>query len=217
MKKTHQNKPLDKEKKSKKNSLTNGNGEIPYGREAVKIAILDAAEKLLLNKIPNKITVREIAEAANVKHPLIHRHFGTKEEVIRAVHARNIENTARRVINLDSLEGNAGFIFEAVKKNRFRQIALSRAMIDGVDLHLVQTDYPVMRHLLKLLEKKKDEKECKAEFDPQIMAAFLASAALGWFLYEPFLIAGTGMQDRNKDEIHEEIIEILEEILQKLC
>ena len=44
--------------------ITNDHGKIPYGRDAVKKAILDAAEKLLLRKSPNKITVREIAEAA---------------------------------------------------------------------------------------------------------------------------------------------------------
>lgn len=193
------------------------NRNIPYGRDAVKKAILDSAEKLLVTKSAAEISVREIAKTANIKHPLIFRHFGTKEEVIRAVHTRNIKKIGRVVVQIDNLEGNVGFIFEAVKKNRFRQIALSRAMIDGVDLRLVQTDYPVMGHLLKLFEKKRNDEDGESKFDPQIMAAFFAAASLGWFLYEPFLIAATEMENRNKEETQEKIINILEEILQKLC
>ena len=211
MNKGGQNKITAKETAVKRNA----HGEIPYGREAVKKAILDAAENLLVKKSAGEISVREIAEAANIKHPLIYRHFGTKEEVIRSAHARGIEKVERVVTKIDSLEGNAGFIFEAVKQNRFRQIALSRAMLDGVDLRLVQTQFPVMRHLQELLEKRKAESD--ANFDPQIMTAVLAAASLGWFLYEPFLLAATGMEDQNKEEIQQKVIDILEEIIQKLC
>jgi TetR/AcrR family transcriptional regulator, repressor for neighboring sulfatase len=211
MNKVGQNKIAAKETAVRSNS----HGEIPYGREAVKKAILDAAENLLVKKSAGEISVREIAEAANIKHPLIYRHFGTKEEVIRAAHARGIEKVERVVTKIDNLQGNAGFIFEAVKQNRFRQIALSRAMIDGVDLRLVQTQFPVMQHLLELLEKRKEESE--SNFDPQIMTAVLAALSLGWFLYEPFLLAATEMEEKNKDEIQQKVVDILEEIIQKLC
>jgi TetR/AcrR family transcriptional regulator, repressor for neighboring sulfatase len=213
MNKVGQNKIAAKETAVRSNS----HGEIPYGREAVKKAILDAAENLLVKKSAGEISVREIAEAANIKHPLIYRHFGTKEEVIRAAHARGIEKVEGVVTKIDRLQGNAGFIFEAVKQNRFRQIALSRAMIDGVDLRLVQTQFPVMRHLLELLEKRKEEAESDSKFDPQIMTAVLAALSLGWFLYEPFLLAATEMEEKNKDEIQQKVVDILEEIIQKLC
>lgn len=188
---------------------------IPYGREAVKKAILDAAEQLLIDKSASEISVREIAELAKVKHPLIFRHFGNKEEVIKAAHTRNIFKIEREIITIDELEGNVGFIFEAVKSNRFRQIALSRAMIDGVELQLVQSEFPVMNRLLELLEKRHNETESK--FDPQLIAAILAALSLGWFLYEPFLTAATKMEDRTKEELHQQVIEILEEIVRKLC
>ncbi len=192
-------------------------GKIPYGREAVKKAILDAAEKLLLKKSPNKLTVREIAEAANIKHPLIHRHFGTKDEVIVAVHARNIKKIERKIVKVENLEGNVGTFFEAVKKNKFRQIALSRAMLDGVNPRAIQTQFPVMQRLLELLKKRSDEQNFESEFTPEMMTAIIAAAALGWFLYEPFLLAATGLEDRDQDELQQTVVEILEEIIRKLC
>jgi len=199
------------------NDRMNGHGTIPYGRDAVKKAILDATEKLLLKKSPNKITVREIAEAANIKHPLIHRHFGTKEAVIVAVHARGIAKTERKIAKVENLEGNVATFFDAVRKNKFRLVALSRAMIDGVNPHAIQSQFPVMERLLELLKKRYEETDSKSRFDAEMMAAITAAAALGWLLYEPFLLAAVDLEDKNKEEVHETVVEILEEIVRKLC
>lgn len=209
--------PSKKTSRTENQAKTNAHGQIPHGREAVKKAILDATEKLLLRKGPNKITVREIAEAANIKHPLIHRHFGTKDEVIMAVHFRGIKKVEKTVTGIENIEGNIGKFFEAVKKNRFRQVALARAMIDGVNPHTIQNKFPVMERLLALLRKRYAETRSESEFDPEVMTAFLAAAAFGWFLYEPFLLAATGLEDKNKDEIHRQAAEILEAIIGKLC
>ncbi len=196
---------------------TNKNGIIPYGREAVKKAILDATEKLLLKKSPNKITVREIAEAANIKHPLIHRHFGTKDAVIIAVHARGINKVEREIIDVENLEGNIATFFEAVKKNKFRQIALSRAMIDGVNPRAIQTQFPVMERFLELLKKRSVETKSESKFAPEMMTAIIGATTLGWFLYEPFLLAATDLEDKSRDELHAAVVEIIEEIVRKLC
>jgi AcrR family transcriptional regulator len=213
MKKGSQKKESGNENKVKNND----SGKIPYGREAVKKAILDAAEKLLLKKSPNKITVREIAAAANIKHPLIHRHFGTKDEVIIAVHARGIAKVEKRVAQIENVEGNIATFFEAVKKNKFRQVALARAMIDGVNPRAIQSEFPVMRRLLELIKKRFDETNAESRFTPEMMTAFLASAALGWFLYEPFLLAATEQEDKKQDELHGTFVEILEEVVSKIC
>ena len=217
MSETRENQVSKKISRAGGKSKTKNNGSIPHGRDEVKKAILDAAEQLLVTKSANKISVREIADLAQTKHPLIYRYFGTKAEVIRAAHARGIEKIETVVNKIDTLQENAGFIFEAVKKNKFRQIALSRAMIDGVDLRLVQTQYPVMNHLLGLLKKRNEEAAPDSKFDPQLMTAVLAATSLGWFLYEPFLLAATDMENKNKEELHKEVIKVLEEIIRKLC
>lgn len=193
--------------------------KIPYGREAVKKAILDATENLLIKRNPSEITVREIAKVAKIKHPLIYRHFDTKEEVILAVHARSIGKTKRLISKIENLEGNVGLFFQAIRRNKVRQIALARAMIDGVDPHLIQNQFPVMQHFGELLKKRKDQTDSEAEieFQVKIEAAVLSATALGWILYEPFLLAATGLEEKNKDQVEQKVIAFLEEIIQKLC
>jgi AcrR family transcriptional regulator len=192
---------------------TNHNGTIPHGRDEVKKAILDATEKLLLEKSPNKITVREIARAANIKHPLIHRHFETKDKVILAVHARRIADIEKRVERVEDVEGNIATFFEAVKNIKLRRIGLARALMDGVSPHSIQTEFPVMRRLLELITKKFEQKNAASEFSPEMITAVLSATALGWFLYEPYLIASMNLEDKTEDELDRTVVAVLEELV----
>lgn len=57
----------------------------PRGREAVREAVLDATRSLVAERGPDRFSVREIAARAGVNHALVHRHFGTKADVVREV------------------------------------------------------------------------------------------------------------------------------------
>jgi TetR/AcrR family transcriptional regulator, repressor for neighboring sulfatase len=189
---------------------------IPRGREAVMQAILDATEMLLTERSPSRITVREIAATANIKHPLIHRHFKTKDEVILAVHARSIQKIHVDLGKLSSAEGSVESFFKAVLDNKFRQITLAKAMIDGVDPNLLQHQFPTMEHALALIKKRNETTNQILEFEPEIFTAALGGMLLGWVLFEPFLRAATNLEDRDDKEIQGKIVEIIESILRKV-
>jgi TetR/AcrR family transcriptional regulator, repressor for neighboring sulfatase len=169
---------------------------IPRGREAVMKAIL--------------------AIAANIKHPLIHRHFKTKDEVILAVHARSIQKIHDDLGKLTTAEGSVEIFFKAILDHKFRQTSLAKAMIDGVDPNLLQHQFPTMEHALALIKQRNAATDQKIEFEPEVFTAALGGMLLGWVLFEPFLRAATGLEDRDGEEIQGKIIEILETILKKI-
>lgn len=206
-----------KKNTGKEEVRTSSKTGIPYGREEVKTAILDATEKLLSERGPNKITVREIAKLANIKHPLIHRHFGTKDEVIFAVHARGVASINQNISAVENIEGNIGNFFNAIFENKWRQIALGRAMMDGVDPHLLQDQFPVMQKIVGLLKKRESKPGKEGKFEPEVVAAAMAAMALGWLVYEPFLLAATNLEHSDEGEIRGKIVEILEGIVQKFA
>ena len=150
----------------------------PKGRDAVRKSIMDATEKLLLKRGPSEISVREIAHAAKVKHPIIYRHFGSKNALIMAVHSRELGNVAEIVSKIEKLEGNIGPMFETFEKDRWRQVALARAMIDGVDPHLLQNMFPVMHHVVKLLKKRISESGRENRHEPEELAVALGGMAM---------------------------------------
>jgi len=54
----------------------------PRGRDQVRSAVLSATRELVAERGPDGFSVREIAARAGVNHALVHRHFGTKSDVL---------------------------------------------------------------------------------------------------------------------------------------
>ncbi len=66
----------------------------PVGRAEVMEAVRQAATDLFAERGADAVTVREVADRAGVNHALIHRHFGTKEELLRVVLSEAVERMA---------------------------------------------------------------------------------------------------------------------------
>lgn len=193
------------------------NHDSPRGRKEIIEAILQATEKLLPKHNPTEISLRQIAEAANVNYSLIHRYFGTKESVIMAAHERILSKVGEQFSTVDRIDGNIGVLFKISGENVSRRTLLARAMLDGADPHLIQHHLPIMQQLIDLLRKEKSKTKNPSEYDPETLAAFFAGSALGWFFFEPFLLASTGLDKKDKDEVHGQITEILEKTVELLC
>jgi AcrR family transcriptional regulator len=202
---------------AKKARRAHGNHDAPRGRQAIIEAILHATEKLLPKHNPADISLRQIAEAANVNYSLIHRYFGTKESVIMAAHERVLSKVGEQFSAVDRIEGNIGVLFEISGKNVSRRILLARAMLDGADPHLIRHHLPIMQQLIELLRRKKSETKKPSKYDAETLAAFFAGSSLGWFFFEPFLLASTGLDKKDKGKVHKQIAEMLEKTADLLC
>src|SRR5262245_8402084 len=68
------------------------------GRDAeqTRAAVIDAAERLFADRGFAATSMRDISAASGVSHPLIHHHFGSKEDLYAAVKRRIVEGYARR-------------------------------------------------------------------------------------------------------------------------
>jgi AcrR family transcriptional regulator len=91
--------------------------------------------------------VREIADAAGIKHPLAHHHFGTKEAVVSAVYEQTAEEMAAIAAEINDLSSGLGRLFDAVFTHEVRYRALARAMLDGENPHRLQRDFPTIQRL----------------------------------------------------------------------
>ena len=180
----------------------------PFGRDEVKAAILDAAERLFAERSASAVTVREIAAAAGVKHTLLHRHFGSKENVIYEVYDRSAARVQQSFAGFTTIRGHLSGLWSAMEANQARRVTVARALLDGMDPKRFQRGFPAMRHFLELL--RKEQKDTTVE--PEVVAAALSALAHGWFLLEPFLVAQTGLDQRPKD-----VVRFLERIIDSIC
>lgn len=170
------------------------------GREAVKAALRSAAAELFADRAASQVSVREIAERAGVNHGLVHRHFGSKEELRREA----LELLADEIRD-DFKQSAAGLkgqieLFEAVAKRDGYWRSLARALIDREELDAVQQRSPVIDELLK------DVPDGPKGEEQRLWLAMMLSQALGWLIFEPYLARATHLDDIPSDELRARVI-----------
>src|SRR6476620_2835 len=64
--------------------------------EQTRAAVIDAAERLFSERGFAATSIRDISAASGVSHPLVHHHFGSKDDLYVAVQRHMVEADARR-------------------------------------------------------------------------------------------------------------------------
>ncbi len=70
----------------------------PRGREEIRSAVLTATSALVAERGPDGFSVRDIAARAGVNHALVHRHFGTKADVLEQMLAADARDVVEAVV-----------------------------------------------------------------------------------------------------------------------
>src|SRR5262245_53478169 len=110
---------------------SSGRSQRPRGREAVMAAVLDAATTLFAARGPASVSVRDIAAAAGVNHALVHRHFGSKQEVLRAVLERTVQEIAAATSEIADSRISLQQRFKVVAEHGDYWRVLARASLDN--------------------------------------------------------------------------------------
>lgn len=70
----------------------------PHGRDEVRSAVITATSSLVAERGPDGFSVRDIAARAGINHALVHRHFGTKADVLEQTLAAEAEAVVSAII-----------------------------------------------------------------------------------------------------------------------
>jgi len=164
-------------------------------------ALLEAAAALFAERGPAAVSTREIATAAGVNNGLIHRHFRTKDELLRQTLDRlsaDIASAATRATESRAPSYGVEQLFEyfeaASQQSRYWRL-LARCILDGKGLEALQSDYPTLRAIVDRIAELQDRGALPRELDPQALALFGTAAGLGWLLFEPFLARAAASHD----------------------
>lgn len=187
--------------------------ERPSGRAAVMDAVLDAATELIADRGPNAVTVRAIAQRAGVNHALVHRYFGTKDDLIGAVITREVAHFWR----LADAEGERaevlGRMLRGLSERRVYIRFLARAILDGYRTGQLKPDFLLFDRILEAIGPE-------AMMSPEdrrrlrVAVAALGSMALGWRIFGEFLTTGMGLDGQSPEELDTAIDQFIGGILQ---
>lgn len=141
-------------------------------------AIVAAAAELLREQSPREVTVREVAERAGVNHALVHRHFGTKDELLRAVIVARSEAFARDAGELAGTEPTA--MLALLERHADYWRILARFVLDAPEL-LADSRPPAGAMVLAMVGGDRPSERAR------VSAAVAGALALGWAVFGPHL------------------------------
>ena len=166
---------------------------MPTGKDQVVSALLAAATELFAERGPGAVSVRDVASRAKVNHGLVHRHFGSKDGLVRAVLDGLVDDLRQRHAAVVFEGGVRGAVFDEMADNQLYWRVLARALLDGNTEWLQDGQFPLIGAGVAQL-KAAMERGDVAPGDAQAMVASYVAAALGWLVFEPFIAAATGME-----------------------
>lgn len=173
------------------------------GREATMEAILTAAEQLFALQGLDGTSVREVAARAGVTHALVHRYFGTKDDLYRAVLARHEDVIRDAAEDVDDLVGSAArMVREGLAYHRDYLRLLVASAVSGVPYDRSIVNFSATQRLVDLARSAaarsghppEGENAAAAESDRRLGVAMASSLLLGWASTEPWLAKAVGIE-----------------------
>ena len=167
-------------------------------------AITAAAARLFGQRGPNSVSLRDVADEANVNVGLIHRHIGTKEDLLGAVlRARpgvaDFDRLRSEMPLADYLTFLLGIGFDAGQAGSVPMDSIAgmhgRAILDGYDLRKFQDRFPFVEHVVdELRGRGLPEETARAR------AALVMTLIVGWRLFGPAYLQISGLESMGGEE-----------------
>jgi TetR/AcrR family transcriptional regulator, repressor for neighboring sulfatase len=167
----------------------------PIGKDEVVAAVLEAASELFAERGPAATSIREVAARAGVNHGLLHRHFGSKSQLLAATLQHLADSAAALRESGAPLEQ-----LEAAREVQAR--VMVRSTLDGFPIEELQQRFPgIERFLEQVRSGHSDERKAR------LLAAHAMALQFGWGLMAPTLRVAFGLNDLSDAEIREAIAE----------
>jgi TetR/AcrR family transcriptional regulator len=181
--------------------------------EATRLAILDAAEEVFLDRGVADATTSEIARLAGVTKSLIHHHFGAKKDLWKEVKLRRFaeygdgqrrmlqESGADEVLLRDSM----ALYFRFLQRNP-EMVRLLAWMFLEDDEECADLDGDLMRLGVERIRETQEAGAFRQDLDPRyILIAFLTMTQ-HWFQFRGGFLRDVGFEGK-REALDEEYLE----------
>jgi AcrR family transcriptional regulator len=170
----------------------------PSGSDEVRAAILAAAGRHFARH-GTAASLRDIATDANVNLGLIHRHFGNKDDLVRAVLASHANAGAGFAGRSTDLAGTVQAIFANNADGGQYIKTLAWLLLADTPIEQFQTQYPTINALREITNS--DDQEL------HLLAAF--ALIYGWAVFSDQLLAAFGHTPQARHQIEQQLADVL--------
>lgn len=176
--------------------------------------ILHVAERLFARRGYRNVTVRDIADAAHVTHPLIYHYFGSKRGLFAAVLKKN-QGKMRAVAEASrGAEDTVRNIAQAsLTHSRTYQMILARAFADGMSPADWPGGFPGIEAALARLLEELPAGHGGGETEIRERLAAAVAMIHGWVVNERQLLALAGLEPEDRDAMRARIVREVGELI----
>jgi TetR/AcrR family transcriptional regulator, repressor for neighboring sulfatase len=154
-------------------------------------ALLASAVELFAERGPASVSIRDVARHAGVNHGLVHRHFGSKDDLLTEA----IEvGSASLLPGATAADGfDIDYVVAAMHRGSPSAKTIARVLVDDIAIREVRPRYPVIRALLALVRELPADERPAALADPRLAAAASVSLVVGSVIWGPVLRGAFGL------------------------
>jgi AcrR family transcriptional regulator len=167
----------------------------------VRAAVLAAARRRLAAEGPGA-SLRDIARDADVNLGLLYRHFGTKDDLIRAVFRANAEAGLAIVEDAATFDDAFDRLLESFRTGEpSYPRMLAWMLLSGLTPTQLQSEFPTLERLVTLGAERGDDPR------PGLLLALLAM--YGWQVFADQLLVALGYDAADKPAVLDELTQLL--------
>ena len=184
----------------------------PSGRDEVVAALLDAADRLFSGSGPADVSLRAIAREADVNHGMVHRHFGTRDDLVD----RLLERMAHRWTARTQATGDFAGALDSILDDPDQAEASAGSWIRLLAWSLL-TDAPgrsgEAQRRYATLDVLPGMLEDRDPHDAAITTAAALALVFGWRFFHPYIRAALHLEAVDFDELHEAMSDAVEKLM----
>jgi TetR/AcrR family transcriptional regulator, repressor for neighboring sulfatase len=174
--------------------------------------VLDAATRLFVGRGPASVSLRDIAAEANVNLGLLHRHFGSKSELVSAAVGQLVDTLGPSTGDVFVSAEMPDELARLVTAPPHAYVAFARMvawlLLDGADSEILEASHPAVGRLVQRLATDGLDDQ-----DARCVGAVVAALALGWLAFAPFLRAATHFDEVPPEHLHGVLAAAIERVI----
>ena len=177
-------------------------------RAETMASIVAAAGQLFSEHGTEAVSIRQIAARAGVSHTLVHKYFGTKEELVRVVIGARDDQFAGLLSQVSSDREALRETTRAVLRSREQLRTTMYAALEGRSSEEVGGSWPAVGAFAERFMGERRGGAGEAAVDPRMVSAAMAALLLGWSVLQEMLLEATGLEDLGEEEVVEALVEL---------
>ena len=183
-------------------------GPQSHDRASTEASIVEAAGQLFSEHGTKAVSVRRIAACAGVSHTLVHKYFGTKEELVRVVIGARDDRFAGLLSQVSSDREALRETTRVVLRSREQLRTTMYAALEGRSSEEVGGFSPAMGVFIERFMGERRGDAGETAVDPLVVAAAMAALLLGWSVLQEMLLEATGLEDLGEEDVLEALVDL---------